>query len=324
MIQAFAPAKAILFGEHAVVYGYPAVASALNLFVKVTVKKLSESKLLVETKHYNLRWSYPKRPPEPLKPLYRILEVISSKYDLNLDTLGFYIEITSDIPPACGLGTSAATAVATSSAILYALGYDPSYDEINSIAYEAEKITHGKPSGIDNTIATYGGIIKYIKESSGPSIERIHDPPDLRFVLVDTGIPRSTKKAVLRVYKLRERNPSIINSVLKTIGFLTEEAWCELRKGNKANLEKIGELMNINHGLLSAIKVSSAKIEEIVYLLRKNGALGAKLTGAGIGGFVLGLISKENEKKITKILSRNKYRFFISSINKDGIKVVNL
>ncbi len=313
--------KTILFGEHAVVYGYPAIASALDIYVYTKIRKITEPTLIIKSREYNLEWRYGEPVPKELKPVVEgVIKSIERDFDVKLHKAGIYAEIFSDAPPACGLGTSAGTSVSFTLALLKYLDVHYDKDLINKYAFEAEKISHGKPSGIDNTIAVYGGILKYIK-GPPPKIEQLSQMTPLNLILVDTMIPKNTKKAVMMVSDLRAKY-SIIDNIMASIGKIAEEAWRELRKGEDADIEKLGTLMNINHGLLSSLGVSSSKIEEIVHFLRNNGALGSKLTGAGIGGFVLGIIRSEAIKEIKKKLNTVGYRYFISSINMSGVKLL--
>lgn len=320
MLIASAPTKTILFGEHAVVYGYPAIAGALDIYVHTKLKEISEPTIIIKSREYNLEWRYGEPVPIELKPIVDgIIRPIERDFDIKLHKAGIYAEIFSDAPPACGLGTSAGISVAFTTALLRYLDVSFDKDLINKYAHEAEKIFHGKPSGIDNTISVYGGVLKYMK-GSPPKIEQLDQETDFSLILVDTKIPKNTKKAVMMVSDLRDRY-YVIKNIMKIIGEIAEEAWRELKKGRNANIERIGELMNINHGLLSSLGVSSSKIEEIVYFLRNNGVLGSKLTGAGIGGFVLGIIENEKLKAIKRILIRSGYHYFISKINMSGVKL---
>ncbi len=322
MLIVSAPTKIILFGEHAVVYGYPAIAGALDIYVYTKIKKITEPTMIVRSREYNLEWKNGEPIPAELRPIIEgIVFTIERDFDINIRRAGIYIEIFSDAPPACGLGTSAAISVAFTTALLKHFDIRFDKDLVNKYAYEAEKISHGKPSGIDNTISVYGGLLKY---SRGPParIEQLKHISDLNMILVDTQIPKNTKKAVMMVSELKNKY-RLLDDIMNTIGKLTEEAWKELKKGPNASLQRIGELMNINHGLLSAIGVSSGKIEEIVYFLRNNGALGSKLTGAGIGGFVLGIVDEKNMHKIRKLLTQKGCRYFISRINREGIQLLS-
>lgn len=320
-IIASAPTKTILFGEHAVVYGYPAIAVALDIYVYTKIRKLTEPTIIIRSREYNIEWRYGDPVPAELKPIIEgIIFQIEKDFDIRVKNLGLYAEIFSDAPPACGLGTSAGISVAFTTALLKYLDMNLDKELINKYAYEAEKISHGKPSGIDNTISVYGGLLKYVK-GSPPRIEKLGATVDFNLVLVDTQIPKNTKKAVMMVSELRKKY-RVLDNVMEIIGDVTEEAWKELKKGSRADLKKIGDLMNINHGLLSSLGISSKKIEEIVYFLRNNGAFGSKLTGAGIGGFVIGITDNIGIKQIKKKLIEAGYSFFISHINNDGVRLL--
>ena len=319
-IVASAPVKVILFGEHAVVYGYPSIAAALNLYVHVKLRKITSSDyLVVKSNSYKLEWKADSTPPPPFLPLNRIIDIIEEKCDFSVRNKGIYVEISSDVPPACGLGTSAACSVAFTSALLTYLGLDIEKSLINTYAYEAEKISHGTPSGIDNTISTYGGLILYTKNKD-PPFESLENIPDINIILVDSGIPRNTKRAVMLVANLLKKY-GVIRNILEIIGNLTEMAWTELKKGKDADIRLLGEYMNINHGLLSAIGVSSQMLEDIVYTLRKSGAYGSKITGAGLGGFVVGIVDNNNLHNLKRSLRKKGYSFYISKINKYGVSV---
>ena len=315
---ASAPGKVILVGEHFVVENEPAIAVAINLRARVRATKVEGEGVEVRSRELGLAQVFRGDEPRssPLYPVYFAAKVTMEYIGVESP---LRVEVFSDIPPASGMGSSAAVAVATVAAVAKALGVKLVEDEISKLAYRAEEIVHGKPSGIDNTISTYGGLLLYVR-GNPPSIHQLDNPPDFNIILVDTSIPRNTKKAVLMVADLLKRYDTI-KLVMDAIGDITRKAWDELQKGGNANLAKIGELMNINHGLLSAIGVSSKKIEEITHLLREIGAYGSKLTGAGIGGFVIGVSDDKNIVKIKQQIEKRGYRFFISKINKKGVQV---
>lgn len=294
-VVASAPCKTILFGEHAVVYGYPAIATAINLRVRTKIRKIS-GELIIHSRDLKVTWKRNQSVPKEFLPICKVIEEISDLIDqkpLN----GMHIEIFSDVPPSCGLGTSAATAVSVITAMLEFLEINYDKNFINKLAFEAEKISHGTPSGIDNTVATFGGLIRYVKSNSGPNIERSKYTPEFTLILADSGLPRSTKHAVKNVAILREHFPRVIDDIFSIMGKISDEAWTLLSKAGE-NLRTIGHLMNINHGLLDAIGVNLPELETLVNIARKNGALGAKITGAGLGGFIIALAESAAVHKI--------------------------
>jgi len=313
-IIALAPGKAILFGEHFVVKGRPAIAVALGLKLKVEVQeyidkivivsKNTGEKLVVDPETLNTS-------NDNLKQLIVILRRLK-------DMCGFlkpaYIEIHSNIPIAAGLGSSASLAVAFTAAFSRYLGLYLNKYEISNIAYEAEKITHGKPSGIDNTIASIGGAILYHKGSI-QSID-ISKLDKVALIIADTGIERSTREAVLKVLSLYERYPKVMEKIYDASEEIVYEAKQALSNGE---WERIGELMNINHGLLSAIGISLIELEKLIYVARRAGALGAKITGAGMGGAIIALAWKREANQVVEALRKEAKLVISTSIDKEGV-----
>jgi len=288
-----APGKTIWFGEHFVVLGNPAIVSSINLYTRVYIRDISGKHFVITSKNLNITYDG-KGDPGKLLPYVRIVEIFR---DMGYYR-PFYAEINSRIPVSSGMGSSASTAVAFAAGLAKYYGLELGLDKISKIAYEAEKIVHGKPSGIDNTIATYGGFL-YYKKGLFRRI-RVRWPPDYLLLIADTGIERSTRIAVEKVLDRYRKRTRIMRKIYEAAKELVEEALKALRKKDMSSL---GELMNINHGLLVSIGVTIPEIESIVQNSLKYGALGAKITGAGLGGSVMILV--ENKKK-DRIISRIK------------------
>lgn len=320
VVRASAPGKVILFGEHFVVRGKPAIAIALSPRIYVTVKKPCDGSNKITIRSRNINYELVLDPltleilelKGELLQLKRILEELrrlSGKLEPAL------VEIYSEIPVAAGLGSSASLAVAFTAAFSRYIGLMLSREEISRIAFEAEKVVHGRPSGIDNTIATYGGAILY-REGMFSQI-KVGDIRDY-FIIADTGVPRSTREAVLKVLDLYKRYSQILEHVYIAAEKIVEEAKTALEE---ADTSKLGELMNINHGLLSAVGVSSLELERLVHIARINGALGSKITGAGIGGAIIALASRENAGKVYSTLRRYAKNIIKASIDWEGIRI---
>jgi mevalonate kinase len=227
---------------------------------------------------------------------------------------GFDISIKSDIPPGAGLGSSAAVSVAIATAINACLNLDLSKSEISDIAFEAEKIVHGTPSGIDNTIATYGSIILYKKGAIKPVKIKSRIP----LVVGDTGIERNTAEWVRKVRLRRERQSKVVTPIINSIGKLVMES---LKFLDKNDLPALGELMDINQGLLEAIGVSTFELNKLISVARKNGAYGAKLTGAGGGGCMIALSPKTKQKQIADAILKAEGKPIITNISQEGAKI---
>jgi mevalonate kinase len=211
---------------------------------------------------------------------------------------GLDIWIGGSLPGFSGLGASAASSVAIARAIAQELSMQITDEKINQIAYEAEKAYAGNPSGIDNTAATYGGLMWFKKDLTGgkDKIEKLHLRRPIEIVIGSTGKVANTKAMVEGVAERKKKDPTKYDPTFKAAENLTVA-------GRKAlenyDLKKIGELMNENHRLLQEIGVSSKELDMLVDLARKQGAFGAKLTGGGGGGCMVALTpGKELQGKV--------------------------
>jgi len=297
--------KIILFGEHAVVYGSRAIAAPVPLAVHARVIDHDDGVWLVMP-----RWGVEKRLRQDPKKRSAIEEtgaLILNK--LGLGERSMRIEVYSEIPRAMGLGGSAAVAVAIIRALDAHYELALSEDEINRLAFRAEKVAHGTPSGIDNTVATYGHPILY-RAGSPPEIEELHFPKPLNFVIGITGNESMTARTVARVRAAREKNPAVINKLFKAIDVLTGQALVAIRR---YDMERLGDLMNVCHGLLNSLQVSSWELEELIQIARENGALGAKLTGGGGGGSMIALCP-DNAEKVIRAMNDSGYQALEVSI----------
>ena len=165
-------------------------------------------------------------------------------------------------------------------------------EKINEIAYEAEKAYAGTPSGIDNTAATYGGLIWFKRNlSGGPNtIEKLSIREPVKIIICNTGIVADTKEMVVGVAARKKRNPEKYNPLFKQ----AEDLALTARKAlEEFDLRKVGKLMNANHRLLQEIEVSCEELDYLVNLAREHGAFGAKLTGGGGGGCMVALTPKK-------------------------------
>jgi len=320
--KASAPAKIILLGEHFVVYGKPAVVIAIDRRAYVTAEHRSDKAIYIRSKElgvsgyfFNNRFEAEEGGQEAeakLKPIETLVRRLMSS--ARTET-GITLEITSTIPVEAGLGSSAAVAVASAAAVSRLLGLNLSKDEIFQLAYDAERLIHGTPSGIDPAISTYGGTLHYIRNKG---ITPLNADVDLQLVIGNTGIPRSTGRLVAKVRELRGKYPTIINLILESGGRVVEEAVEALKHGD---LQTLGELMDIDQGLLSAVGVSHSSLERLIYAAREAGAYGAKLTGAGGGGCMIALAPQEKVEEIVKAIMDAGGEAFTAKKTEEGVKV---
>lgn len=198
--------KVILFGEHFVVYGLPGIASGIDKYVEVEIQELKDTKdIIFDDKVFKEKFTL-KEQPEHIKSKM-LKAIIEGEEFVTLE--GLKIIINANLPAGGGLGYSAALAVAMAGALnqIFELGWKQ--NQINEAAYKAEKITHGTPSGIDNSCATYGTVIWFEKNMKGGenTIRPFKCGKSLLCLLVDTGIKHDTKKAVTMVRENKEKEP---------------------------------------------------------------------------------------------------------------------
>jgi hydroxymethylglutaryl-CoA reductase len=279
--RSFANGKIILLGEHAVVYGRHAIAAPIPLAVEARVLAASDGvRLLVP------RWGVEQRirpVDEHPQGVAGILSMLLR--ELALDGEAIDIEVFPHLPRAMGLGGSAAFAVAIVRAldVHFALRLSP--ERVNALAFECEKSAHGTPSGIDNTVATYGQVVLY-DNATGPRFSILTTGVPLPLVVGISGKESLTANNVALVRNAWQRQPARYDGLFDEIDRLTLAAADAVRGGDLAEL---GELMNLNQGLLNALQLSTPQLEEMIHIARRNGAVGAKLTGGGGGGSIIAL-----------------------------------
>ena len=279
--------KAILLGEHSVVYGRHAVAVPVPLNIRVNIEDADEGVLLM-IPSWGVEYRLDKKPEERQsfeKPAALILE------EMNLSHTGMKIEVFSDIPRGMGLGGSAVMAVSIIKALNHHFQMNLSDEEINKLAYESEKIAHGNPSGIDNTIATYGYPIIYRK--SDPILRerlQINKPFDL--ILAFSKSEGLTAKTVAHVRSQWKENREMYEGVFDDIDAIVLKGIQAIQNND---IKQLGELMNFNQGLLNTLQVSTPEIERMVHIARDAGSFGAKLTGGGGGGAIISVSENPSE-----------------------------
>ena len=278
--RSYASGKIILLGEHAVVYGRPALAAPIPLAVEARVVDSADTVLLIP------RWGIEQRvPPMTENPqgLTGILALLLKRLDLASRSLT--IEAFPNVPRAMGLGGSSALAVAVIRALSDHFKLDLSNERVNELAFECEKAAHGTPSGVDNTIATYGSTLMF--ENTGvPSFQEVRPARSVSIAVGISGKESLTATTVAQVRRAWERQPERYERIFDQIGDLTRAGTEALRDGA---YQELGELMNLCQGYLNALQVSTPELEELIHIARSCGAVGAKLTGGGGGGSVIAL-----------------------------------
>jgi len=303
MSSASAPGKIILFGEHAVVYGRPALAVPVTqVHADVEVLDASEDGIWIEAPDIDLHAELKSLPSgHPLAVVINKLFPHPGPSPCGAEApcfarRGVNIKITSTIPVASGLGSGAAVSVALTRALSLHLGRPMTNEQVNAIAYETEKIHHGTPSGIDNTVITYARPVFFIK---GRPIETFKVGRPFTIVIGDTGIQAPTREAVADVRRLWEADRPKWERVFDEIGGIAGKAKEKIEAGES---EALGELMNRNHTLLQELTVSSPELDGLVEAARKAGAAGAKMSGGGRGGNMIALVRPEAAETVAGCL----------------------
>jgi mevalonate kinase len=305
--------KVILFGEHFVVHGVPGIVSAIDSTTEAEVKKTGNGIVVKDERKTAKGYGEEKR-LQQLESIDRMLKAMGINPKTPLS-----IWIGGTLPGFSGLGASAASSVAIARAIAEELGMNVSDEKINEVAYEAEKAYAGNPSGIDNTAATYGGLIWFKKNMMGGAniIERISINKPVAIIIGSTGRVANTKAMVEGVAERKRANPQKYDPLFKQAEAL---AYSGRKAFEASNLKKMGELMNENHRLLQEIEVSSRELDLLVDIARKNGALGAKLTGGGGGGCMTALTpTRELQEKVASTIEKEGFEVLKTKIGVEKI-----
>jgi len=292
--------KIIIYGEHFVVYGAPAIAAGISNSADVEVIK-SDRNSIATDQHVIKELS--------IAGIEGVLSAmgIKEKYEVRL---------SGNLPTEGGLGSSAAFCVGLVRALADEKKMHLTPEQVNRFAYEGEKAFHGNPSGIDNYIATHRGVVEFTRGKSPLENKFLHlelENP-LHFVVSMTGRMGSTPKMIENVRKFKEEDEEEFGQLMDEYFKIATEGKKFLEKGK---LDEIGTLMNENQELLAELGVSEEKNDEIVELAMKEGALGAKLTGGGGGGCCIALAKdKQHAEEIAKTLAKKGFKSFASEITK--------
>jgi len=273
--------KAILFNEHFVVYKIPAIVSAIGRYTVAKIEPISGSGWKINDN----RKATPKYKEDKIEQQKDSINRMVNKMSIDLSKEGIEITLDGNLYCASGIGASAASCVAITRALSNHFNLNLSDEEINEIAYEGEKGYHGTPSGIDNTASTFGGLIWFEKGETNV-MDKMDIANPIEIVMGNTGKVADTTAAVAGVRERKDKEPEKYEQIFdraENIAYLAKNALIN------EDYKELGKLMNENHKLLQQIEVSSRELDFLVKLARERGALGAKLTGGGLGGNMIAL-----------------------------------
>jgi mevalonate kinase len=289
-----APGKIILCGEHSVVYGRPAIAvpvSDMRAWARVEPASVGAG---LRIRALDLKQDLRLQQTKVDHPLGKIVRLVLD--DLAAPEPDAVLTLTSDLPIASGMGSGAAITAAAARALSAALGTKYPPETVSAMTYEVEKIHHGTPSGIDNTVIAWEKPI-YFTKGEEPETFNIHTP--FHLLIANSGIASSTREAVAEVRHRWMSAPSYYDVIFNCIGAIARAARAAVEQGA---IQALGTLLNENHELLNKMGVSLDQLDRMVTSARRAGALGAKLTGAGQGGNIIALVEDDTLEPVKAAL----------------------
>lgn len=333
-VTSTSPGKAILFGEHFVVYGYSSLIFAIDKRFRVVLEyggsdrngceikvtsnlgfsaEISDSKIIMS----NNAQLY----VDVVKNLHKIISYLLERLHNNgtvVNKQSMNVHIDSDIPIGGGLGSSSAFCVALTGALYYNSDNKPNKKFICDKSIEVERVINNSSSGVDCSICTYGGLGVYNKSHGFKKIGDVHDFP---FLVIDTGIPHNTSEMVNKVKKIKENDAEYFSILCKQYESIFGSS---LKSLETKNLEILGTLMDENHSILKKLSLSNPVIEKVIKICQSGGTYGTKITGSGGGGCLLSLVDKKDKtlvKRLLKKLDELKLNHFFVNPDDGGIKI---
>jgi mevalonate kinase len=292
--------KTIFFGEHFTVYGTPVIAFALSMTADAEVVRTVSGGWEIQDQRQESKGYKEEKKKMQIESLERIF-----KY-LNFHPEHLRIILSGDLPAISGIGATGASSVAIVRAVSEEFHLNLTDDEVNAASYQAEIAYHGpKTVGIDNIVATYGGIISLTK-GDPDVIQKIKLREPVEIVIGNTGIVANTKTMLNGFAERKKRFPEKYDQLIDRANKIAERA---IKSIEAFNLEEIGRLMDQNHFLLKEAELSCPELDFLVHLCRQEGALGAKQTGSGGGGCMVALTpGKALQEKVASAIEREGFQ----------------
>jgi hydroxymethylglutaryl-CoA reductase len=292
--------KVVILGEHSVVYGRHAIAAPLPIVIRALVEDCDQGIHLMIPR-WGIEYELAANPQER-RSFERPAGVMLD--ELGLGGRAMRIEVFPEVPRSMGLGGSAAMAVAIVRALDKHFKLGLTDDEVNRLAFESEKVAHGNPSGLDNTLACYAKPLVY-RSGEPPLVESLNIREPIPAVIGMTGFEGLTAKTVGRVRDAWKKDQQLYERIFDQIDALVLRGVQAIQDGD---IKLLGELMNICHGMLNALQVSTPELEQLVDIARAKGALGAKLTGGGGGGSIIAVCDVDQQQPIVDAIRAAGYQ----------------
>jgi len=299
MIHSSAPGKLMLFGEHSVVYGNPCIATSINkrLDVYLDDKKNEKNREDTTIDALGIKAKFPSNFEQ-----HKFLNLTIAKFFEKYGQKNFELR-TKPMPK--GLGSSSAVVVAAVKALSALYNLTWSNDEIFKFSYNIVKEgQNGKASGYDIAVAVYGGTIRYENKNGDMKVKKLKNIRNL--IAIDTGIKSSTTELVREISEKRNKYKEIFDGIFKIINKIVDEGEKEIMN---ENYEGLGELMNINHGILNAMGLSTYEIENLINGIKPY-CYGAKISGAGRGDYIIAICKEQSKNDLMNYLRDRKIEAF--------------
>jgi mevalonate kinase len=296
--------KTILIGDQFVLDEVPAIVSSISFETLATVERISGNGWILEDNRIEVPGYKEKKKEQQARSIDRILEV------MNVDVKKTPIKITfgGTLLAGSGVGASAASCVSLARALDAEFNLGLSIEEINRVAWQGEFPYHGIASGVDNTASTYGGLLLFRLINGKQHFEKIHTQKPFEIVLANSGITANTALLDVFIDQQKKDDPELFSKRLKAI---TTQAYSMKQALEAYDLETVGKIMSENHRLLIDMVMSHEILDYLCKLSLEKGALGAKVTGGGRGGYMVALTPG---KKLQDTVA--------SAFEKEGYKVI--
>lgn len=300
--------KTILIGDQFVLSGVPAIVSSIPYQTTAVVTRSAGKGWTLEDNRVEVPGYKRSKQKQQVKSINRILEVMK----ISAEKTPIKITLGGSLLAGSGVGASAASCVSLARALNEEFGLGLSGDEINQVAWEGEFAYHGTPSGVDNTASCYGRLMLYWLKKERKIIENIRVKKPIEVVLANSGVSVDTSLLGGVVRKEKEKNPGIFDSRLQTI---TEQALNVKKRLEVYDLKEVGRIMTENHKILMDMGLSHEKLIHLCDLAIENGALGAKLTGGGMGGYMVALTpGVELQKKVASAIESEGFAVICATV----------
>lgn len=300
-----APGKLMLMGEHAVVYGFPCIVTAVSERLAVTIEETPDGKITVDA-------------PQAKDTRFVDRAIIEGCKALEIIHHGLHIKTQCNFSNCYGFGSSSAVTVATLQALAVTFRKDIDKKSLFTLAYKTVLAIQGVGSGFDVAAATYGGTLLYTK--GGDTLEPLSWDLNngVSFIVGYSGVKANTPEIVKAVAAKKEAQPEKVNRIFEAIGKLVLQAKAA---GDKKDWETVGKFMNFNQEYLRDLGVSTEKLESMIFATKQAGAYGAKLSGAGGGDCMIALATTQKKKDIEQAIISAGGIVVPVSVHTEGVRI---